>query len=468
VRHEPRHPQGGDGRPLQWLVGLLCAAAIAAIGCVAIAGPASASTRPTVSGLSRHRGPYWGATLVTIRGSDFSEVQEVLFGGRAGYAVQVLSPTKLTVLDPQHKYGTVHVRVVTSSGASSRGPVDRFTFVRPTMNTPIMGGLTAREEQRLSRRVRAHHHGVHIARRSAHWTAAMGLTAVRRARSWLGLPYSWAGGNGSGPTTGVCAHNGGDLDCHVVGFDCSGLALYAWSTYENLEHYAATQHRRAGRFHPTIGQLMPGDLVFFSGYIAHGIGHVAVYQGNGRVIEAAQSGTQVVRSRLVDVIAASGRYRGATRPMAVGRQGLGPRISSITRQVSASGGYVRITGRRLGASTAVRVGTSMVYSFARRTATHLVVKVPAHKAGRVTVAVSNPWGTVARTVSYVSAPSPSPSAPGSTTPGSMRRTSTTVPRSTRADEGSVGDGRLSDDRIGDEWFLIGRRFAKRFSSAAGP
>ena len=47
-----------------------------------------------------------------------------------------------------------------------------------------------------------------------------------------------------GPTTGVCSHNGGDLDCHIVGFDCSGLAMYAWWPYRHLAHYAATQYSR--------------------------------------------------------------------------------------------------------------------------------------------------------------------------------------------------------------------------------
>jgi cell wall-associated NlpC family hydrolase len=403
LRHE--RPARGDRTKTRLLVGLGCALAAVAASCVIVAAPAVAATGPHVTGLSRHRGPYWGASLVIVRGSNFEGARKVMFGATKGYALQVVSATKLIVIDPGHDYGTVHVRVVTSAGTSRRTAMDRFTFTRPTMTTPIMGGLTARQEQRISARVRAAHRGVHIARRSRRWTAAMGATAVRRSRSWLGLPYSWAGGNGYGPTRGVCAHNGGDMDCHVVGFDCSGLSLYAWAPYEQLIHYAATQHRQAGRFHPTIGQLMPGDLVFFSGYIANGIGHVAVYVGHGMVIQAAQSGTQVMRSRLVDVIAESGRYRGATRPMSTGRQGPGPRISSLgSQQVPAKGGYARITGRHLGSVTAVSVGGRTIYSFAKRTATHLKVRVPAHHAGRVSMAVSNAWGTVQRTLVYTAAP----------------------------------------------------------------
>jgi hypothetical protein len=183
------------------------------------------------------------------------------------------------------------------------------------------------------------------------------------------------------------------------------LTLYAWSPYKQLVHYAASQHVEAGRFHPTKAQLVPGDLVFFSGYIPNGIGHTAVYVGRGMVIQAAQSGTQVMRSRLVDVIAESGVYRGATRPMSVGRQGPGPHISSLgSHQIPAAGGYVRITGRHLGTATSVSIGGKTIYSFARRSAGYLKVRVPAHRPGPVSMSVSNAWGTVHRKLVYVGAP----------------------------------------------------------------
>ena len=373
--------------------------------------PAAAGTRPVVTGLSSHSGTYWGQTQITVRGRNFTHVKKVLFGTTRGTAVHVLSSTRLTVLDPLHRYGRVHVWVLTSAGRSSKSRAGEFTFVRPTMNRRIQGGLTGRQEQRISARVRATHKGVRTVRRSSRWTAAIGVSAVARARSWLGLPYSWAGGNSRGPTLGVCAHNGGDMDCHIVGFDCSGLTLYAWAPYKSMAHYAATQYRRAGTFHPTVGQLAPGDLVFFSGRHESAIGHVAVYEGNGMVIQAEQSGYRIMRSRLTDVIAFSGRYRGATRPLSHGRQAAGPHLSSVTSQVAATGGSVTITGSGLGNVTSVSVGGAMVYSFAKRTATALVVRVPKHRAGRVTITVSNPWGSARSAVTYVAAPQVSALAP---------------------------------------------------------
>ena len=387
-----------------WLFRVLCVAAVAGAATVIAPAAASADAAPTVSSLSVHSGPYWGATRVIVRGAGLDGAQRVLFGSHQAWGLRVLSSTALEVYAPEHGYGTVHVRVVTSAATSPRADADRFTFTRPTLDTPIMGGLTARQEQRISAHVRAAHRAPRIAYRSTRWTAAMGRTAARRARSWLGLPYSWAGGLGSGPSTGVCAHNGGDLDCHVVGFDCSGLSLNAWSPYRTLAHYAATQHARAGRFHPTVGELMPGDLVFFSGYIADGIGHVAVYVGHGMVVQAAQSGTLVMRSRLVDVIAESGRYRGATRPTSTGVQGSGPRVTSVTDRLPSTGGDITIRGSGLDEVNAVSVGGTMRYSFVRRTATSLVVKAPAHQAGTASVVVSNAWGYVRRSLTYVGPP----------------------------------------------------------------
>src|SRR5581483_7989564 len=143
------------------------------------------------------------------------------------------------------------------------------------------------------------------------WTAAKGRTAVARAEHWLGWPYAWAGGNASGPTYGVCAGDGAWNDFHVIGFDCSGLAMNAWPQ-AGLAHYAATQYLQ-GSYHPSMSNLMPGDLVFWSsdGSVA-GIHHVAIYIGGGYVIQAPESGSVIQETPLYDV---SWGLFGATRPL---------------------------------------------------------------------------------------------------------------------------------------------------------
>jgi cell wall-associated NlpC family hydrolase len=147
---------------------------------------------------------------------------------------------------------------------------------------------------------------------TGHWTAAAGASAAWRALRTIGTPYAWAGGSSTGPTAGVCAAGAAANDCHIVGFDCSGLALYAWAPYLSMPHFAADQYR-SGRVHPTVSQLRLGDLVFWSSDgSAAGIHHVAIYVGSGNVVQAPQSGDIV---RVTPLARVDAGYFGAARPM---------------------------------------------------------------------------------------------------------------------------------------------------------
>jgi cell wall-associated NlpC family hydrolase len=136
---------------------------------------------------------------------------------------------------------------------------------------------------------------------------------VNRAMSYIHWPYSFAAGNFNGPTYGVAVDFDSRNDAHVYGFDCSGLALYAWAPYIHMDHYAATQYNQAGHVHPNTSSLLPGDLVFWSddGTVS-GIGHVAIYIGGGNVIQAPFSGAFIEITPLNQV---ESGYFGATRPL---------------------------------------------------------------------------------------------------------------------------------------------------------
>jgi cell wall-associated NlpC family hydrolase len=145
------------------------------------------------------------------------------------------------------------------------------------------------------------------------WTAAKGRQAVSRVMGFLGMPYSWAAGNSSGPTFGVSEPGSAWNDSNIRGFDCSGLTIYAWAPWISMDHLASTQYTQVGSSHPSINQLMPGDLVFWSGDGSiGGIGHVAIYVGNGNVIQAPQSGDVIKISNIYNV---ENGYFGATRPL---------------------------------------------------------------------------------------------------------------------------------------------------------
>jgi cell wall-associated NlpC family hydrolase len=294
-----------------------------------------------------------------------------------------------------------------------------------SLDAPIQGGLTAHQEQALSARLRAAHQTPAAAPQSEYWTPAMGLSAVARADSWLGMPYSWAGGDSSGPTPGRCdTGTGGDLDCHVIGFDCSGLTMYAWGAYLSLPHLAAAQSA-AGGFHPTVKQLLPGDLVLFSGYIPGGTGHIAVYAGSGMVIEAPQSGAVVHRAALADLIAEDG-YRGAVRPLT----GPTPTLTAPGVAVPAAGETLTLHGQHLAGVDAVHVGGMTVRQFEQHSDAAIVFRAPAHAPGAVAVTVSTSWQAQSRQVSltYVR-PHPAAPAPRSSTAPRSPTSSPTAPPS---------------------------------------
>ena len=100
---------------------------------------------------------------------------------------------------------------------------------------------------------------------------ARAAEAVAYAESKLGDAYVYAG---AGPSV----------------YDCSGLTMEAWAAAGvSLTHNAAAQYDETERI--SASQLEPGDLVFYD--YGEGITHVAIYVGNGMVIHAPHSGTDV-------------------------------------------------------------------------------------------------------------------------------------------------------------------------------
>ena len=88
--------------------------------------------------------------------------------------------------------------------------------------------------------------------------SAAGQAAVAAAKSQVGQPYVW-GGTGNG------------------GFDCSGLTQWAYSQ-AGVELPRTADQQTIGQ-QVSADQLQPGDLVVWDG-------HVAMYSGNGEIVEA--------------------------------------------------------------------------------------------------------------------------------------------------------------------------------------
>jgi cell wall-associated NlpC family hydrolase len=118
---------------------------------------------------------------------------------------------------------------------------------------------------------------------------------VNAALSQVGVPYAWGGGDAHGPTRGI-SDGGGAADRagdrNKVGFDCSGLALYAYAQIGVTVPHQTQAIWTA--FQPAItdrAAVMPGDLILLSDNgQASGAHHVAIYLGKGRVVEAPRNG----------------------------------------------------------------------------------------------------------------------------------------------------------------------------------
>jgi cell wall-associated NlpC family hydrolase len=116
-------------------------------------------------------------------------------------------------------------------------------------------------------------------------------TVINRALSRLGARYSWGGGNYNGPTVGV--RDGGIADSYgdyySVGFDCSGLMMYAFAAAGiYLPHFSGYQYTSGTQV--PLSRMQPGDMIFYGD---GGSEHVALYMGNGKMIEAPESGEVV-------------------------------------------------------------------------------------------------------------------------------------------------------------------------------
>jgi cell wall-associated NlpC family hydrolase len=96
------------------------------------------------------------------------------------------------------------------------------------------------------------------------------ITAVQAAREQIGQPYV---NGGESPSEG--------------GFDCSGLTYYAWKQAGvTLPRSSSAQYTWATKIKKA--DLKPGDLVFYAS--SSSVSHVALYAGNGKIIQAHKPG----------------------------------------------------------------------------------------------------------------------------------------------------------------------------------
>lgn len=115
--------------------------------------------------------------------------------------------------------------------------------------------------------------------------------ALSLAQEYIGTPYKWGGESPNG-------------------FDCSGLLQYVWAKQGvNIPRTTYDQFQSGVSVNKT--ELQPGDAVFFKGADPKGDlpGHVGMYIGGGRFIEAPKSGSTVH----ISYLQGRGDFAGARR-----------------------------------------------------------------------------------------------------------------------------------------------------------
>ncbi|WP_431684036.1 C40 family peptidase [Kitasatospora sp. KL5] len=109
----------------------------------------------------------------------------------------------------------------------------------------------------------------------------------RQAQTTRGLGYAWGGGGRGGPSCGTASLSpSGYNDYNRFGFDCSGFTDYIFWAAAGKEIGQNTDVQSVQAIQVPYSSVKAGDLIFWGS--PGNTDHVALYIGNGRIIEAAR------------------------------------------------------------------------------------------------------------------------------------------------------------------------------------
>nr|WP_239520475.1 C40 family peptidase [Blastococcus saxobsidens] len=229
--------------------------------------------------------------------ADAIDAQEDALQGELAQAQQVLS-------------GLEGARAAAQQEAARQAAARQAATTRPSASAPAPGPSPAPAPTPSPTPTPSRPRPVPIGGEAGAPSVSAAQTAIAAARSQIGVAYSWGGGGSNGPGYGIAP------DTQVFGFDCSGLTQYAYARAgisiggTSRDQWWLNRTKQVG-----VGNLQPGDLLFWGSdrYDYMSITHVAIYIGNGQMIEAPDRGKHVTIS---PARTSSSTYFGAVRPSA--------------------------------------------------------------------------------------------------------------------------------------------------------
>lgn len=224
-----------------------------------------------------------------VTGSGVTATCAQLSSGAAGLAVVVLQTAVKVQVDGS--YGAATLAAVKRAQTAADLPANGVTSAKTWQSLGLLGTpacstavtVTPRtppvpSDQKAQNRIRARvvTLAAQLVAQPGTTTNPVALRAMAFAKHQIGKPYAWGG---TGP----------------VSYDCSGLAQTSYIHAGLLiPRVAAAQYVGAGQRVP-LNDAIQGDLLFYASDVTMPatVYHVVMYIGNGQVLEAPHTGTDV-------------------------------------------------------------------------------------------------------------------------------------------------------------------------------
>ncbi|MEJ2009150.1 MAG: IPT/TIG domain-containing protein [Acidobacteriota bacterium] len=338
---------------------------------------------PTITSVVPDTGPPTGGKVVTINGANFTSGTQqtppsVSFGGVSASQVTVLSSSQMRVVTPPHAAGPVSVQIINPAGGSSQaGNAFTYTSTSPTISgvSPNSGPVTGGTAVTIAGTGFAN--GATV---SFGGIAASGVSFVSSTQLNATIP----------------AHSTGKVDVTVTNPGGTDAVLVSAFTYTSssptVSGVSPSSGPIAGGTAVTVAgtNFVSGATISFGGTAATGVSFVSSTQLRATTPAHAAGAVSVAVTNPDGgsaTVADAFTYATSTSPT----------VSSVSPNSGpvAGGPAVTVTGTNFASGATISFGGVAGLNVSFVSSTQLNATTPAHAAGTVNVAVTNPDGVSA-------------------------------------------------------------------------